>query len=186
MSRQRRVRNRTADKWVGPWAVEHDGSEEAWVRRFSNNDVAAKVWRHTDKEYIGASLAAIRFKKPQAIDCQFACDEHLREQGYELVDAIQPAPTFKKADAEKVRMDLLPPRALLAVGRVLTFGAQKYAPGNWRNIPEDERHRYTAAAFRHLLAIMRGEALDAETGESHWAHLVCCALFMLEFHEEEA
>lgn len=94
-------------------------------------------------------------------------------------------PAFAKHDAEKVRVDLLPPKALLAVGRVLTVGARKYAPDNWRKIPKEERHRYTAAAMRHLLAVMDGQETDPETGESHWAHLACCALFQLEFHVEE-
>ena len=37
----------------------------------------------------------------------------------------------QKSDAEKNRLDLLPVRPLLDVGKVLTFGAKKYEPRNW-------------------------------------------------------
>jgi hypothetical protein len=91
--------------------------------------------------------------------------------------------TFRKADAGKPRMSLLPPRALMAVGRVLTFGADRYGPDNWRHV--DDRRRYVDAAMRHLLAMMAGEENDPDSGENHLAHLVCSALFLLELDEEE-
>jgi hypothetical protein len=90
--------------------------------------------------------------------------------------------TFRKADAGKPRLSLLPPRALMAVGRVLTHGAKKYGPDNWRHV--DDKARYVDAAMRHLLAAMAGEESDPDTGESHLAHLVCSALFLLELEEE--
>ena len=88
----------------------------------------------------------------------------------------------RKDDASKARCDLLPPRALEAVARVLAYGASKYGANNWRLVP-DLRARYTAATLRHLLAAMRGEVHDADTGEDHLAHAACCVLFMLELAE---
>lgn len=87
-----------------------------------------------------------------------------------------------KFDAEKPRMDLLidgMPRALQAVGDVLTFGAKKYAAHSWRDV-EDNHTRYHAAQIRHQLAGARGEIHDPETGLRHLAHEACNALFRLE------
>ena len=86
-----------------------------------------------------------------------------------------------KHDKGKPRMDLLMgmPDALEAVGRVLTYGSQKYAPGNWQDVPDLQR-RYLAAAMRHEIALARGEERDPETGEHHLAHVACCVLFRLQ------
>ncbi|WP_221885495.1 dATP/dGTP diphosphohydrolase domain-containing protein [Vreelandella populi] len=93
-----------------------------------------------------------------------------------------PEPTGMKFDTEKPRFDLLlgdMPLALEAVARVLTFGAAKYADGNWQHVENAER-RYMAAGTRHELALAKGEQHDAETGEHHLAHKLCCDLFRLE------
>lgn len=87
-----------------------------------------------------------------------------------------------KFDSEKPRMDLLladMPRALTEVGKVLTFGAAKYAPGNWIHV-ENAEQRYRAAGLRHDLALSMGEQNDSETGLHHLAHEACCVLFRLE------
>ena len=55
-----------------------------------------------------------------------------------------------KKDSEKVRLDLLPVRPLLEVGRVLTFGAKKYEPRNWEK--GFSWSRPYAATLRHLFA----------------------------------
>lgn len=84
-----------------------------------------------------------------------------------------------KYDAGKARWDLLPLRSLSAVVDVLTYGAAKYEPENWRTVP-DARARYTAAAMRHLVAWQLGEASDPESGLPHLAHASCCLLFLGE------
>ena len=85
----------------------------------------------------------------------------------------------RKFDADKPMMSLLPPHAMLAVGRVLTFGAKKYEKDNWKRVPGGHQ-RYMDAMMRHLFAYMSGEMNDQETGESHIAHLMCCASFILD------
>ena len=84
-----------------------------------------------------------------------------------------------KHDTEKPRYDLLPPEAIGQMAQVLTFGAKKYAPNNWRTIP-DALNRYQAAMLRHAFAIQRGEINDPETGLPHAAHIMCCAAFIVE------
>lgn len=87
-----------------------------------------------------------------------------------------------KHDQGKPRFDLLPPRAVEAVARVLEFGARKYAPGNWQKV-QGGRWRYTRAALGHVFAYVKGEQKDPESGENHLAHAACCVLFLLDFEE---
>lgn len=89
-----------------------------------------------------------------------------------------------KFDGAKARYDLIPPNALDLVARVLEFGARKYAPENWRKVP-DARRRYFAAVQRHLWAWWRGQANDSESGLPHIAHALCCAFFILELETEQ-
>ena len=94
--------------------------------------------------------------------------------------------TYKgiKYDGEKPKMNLLPPKAIVEVAKVLTFGAEKYGAENWKEL-EDLQNRYTAGALRHIFAHMDGEKLDSETGLSHMAHALCCLLFKLEIELED-
>lgn len=86
----------------------------------------------------------------------------------------------KKFDLDKPRFSLIPQGTLQPVIRVLEFGAKKYSEGNWKHVP-GAHARYFDAAHRHLDAYWRGEQTDAETGESHLAHAICCLLFLSAF-----
>ena len=88
-----------------------------------------------------------------------------------------------KHDGGKVRWDLLPFEALGMVAIVLTYGAAKYEEDGWRSVP-DARRRYFAALHRHLAAWWLGEALDAESGLPHLAHVATNALFLLATENE--
>jgi hypothetical protein len=76
-------------------------------------------------------------------------------------------------------MDLLPPIAIQELARVLTYGARKYLPNGWRSV-DDADKRYTAALLRHLMAAMRGERIDPESGLTHLSHVLCNAVFLVE------
>jgi hypothetical protein len=90
----------------------------------------------------------------------------------------------EKHDQGKARYDLLPFKALEEVVLVLTFGANKYAPDGWRQVP-NHKPRYFAACLRHLVAwFFKGEIRDPESGLHHLAHAACCVLFMLELDPE--
>ena len=90
-----------------------------------------------------------------------------------------------KYDGEKPKMNLLPPKAIVEVAKVLTFGAQKYDEENWRKL-EDLQSRYSSGALRHIFAHLDSEDLDPESGLSHLAHAICCLLFKLEIELENA
>lgn len=87
-----------------------------------------------------------------------------------------------KLDAGKNRLGLVIggfAAALQQVGQVGTFGAQKYSPNGWLQVP-DGAQRYTDALYRHLLAHQQGEATDADSGLPHLAHAAWNALAILE------
>lgn len=86
-----------------------------------------------------------------------------------------------KLDQDKVMMQLLSVPAMREIAKVMTFGAQKYAPNAWRD--GMEWSRLYGAALRHLTAHMEGEDTDPESGLSHLAHLGCCVMFLLEFEQ---
>ena len=90
----------------------------------------------------------------------------------------------KKYDQGKPMFSLIPPLAEREVAKVLTFGAQKYAPDNWRYV-EDHFSRYLSAARRHINMVQLGETHDPETGLHHYAHAICCLMFLLEKELEE-
>lgn len=86
-----------------------------------------------------------------------------------------------KHDDGKPRVSLIPRSFILAVARVLTFGAKKYSAHNWRN--GFDWSRLMDAAQRHMLAFQAGEDRDPETGELHLAHAACCIAFLIEHVE---
>jgi hypothetical protein len=90
----------------------------------------------------------------------------------------------KKFDKGKPQYGLLPPQALQETVNVLTFGAQKYEPNNWRKV-DNATERYFNAAQRHLWAHKIGFKTDEESGLPHLAHALCCIMFMLELELEQ-
>lgn len=89
----------------------------------------------------------------------------------------------RKDDQEKNRLDLIEPEFIEGVGKVLTFGADKYEPNNWQKV-EDAEDRYYAAALRHLIAWRKGEKTDPESDLSHLYHVACNIMFLQHFERE--
>ena len=87
----------------------------------------------------------------------------------------------RKDDEQKNRLDLIPGSAMIALGRVLTYGAEKYGPHNWR--AGLAWHRPYGAALRHLNAWWEGEDLDTESGYSHLWHAMCELAFLVEYEQ---
>lgn len=96
-----------------------------------------------------------------------------------------------KADDGKVRLELIPPELPFAVGKVLTFGAQKYADRNWEK--GMKWSRVFGAMLRHSFAWWGGKGptsksflfgdLDPETKMSHLWHAACCVTFLIAYEE---
>jgi len=85
----------------------------------------------------------------------------------------------RKDDSEKTQYNLVPPFALEEIANVMTFGAKKYAPNNWKHV-DNAKSRYTGAAMRHIEAYRQGVENDPETGLHHLAHASCCMMFLIE------
>lgn len=88
-----------------------------------------------------------------------------------------------KFDTDKLQYRLIPPETTKALAEVLTYGASKYAPGNWVNVANAE-DRYLDALFRHLEAYRSGEDIDSESGMSHLAHCLCNVSFLHYFQQK--
>ena len=87
-----------------------------------------------------------------------------------------------KLDAEKPRMDLVFgdfSDALLSVGEVGTYGANKYDDSNWIKVDGLEE-RYLSAMLRHYLAYKSGELYDKESELPHLSHMAWNALAVLQ------
>jgi len=84
-----------------------------------------------------------------------------------------------KDDADKVRMELIPPELMIAVGDILTSGAQKYSDRNWEQ--GMKWSRVYGAMLRHQNAWWAGEDKDPESGRSHLWHVATCAAFLLTY-----
>jgi hypothetical protein len=87
--------------------------------------------------------------------------------------------TGMRLDQNKIRHDLISPTAINELAKVLTFGAQKYAPNNWRK--GMAWSRVFGSLKRHLNALERGEDVDPETGLNHAAHIMCNAMFLVDY-----
>jgi len=110
---------------------------------------------------------------------------------YKLLDKKQPSIESKilaekvgaKHDQGKPLYNLIPVHAEAELVDVLTFGATKYTPNQWRTV-DNAKERYTAAAMRHLAAYRMGEESDPESGKHHLAHAMCCLSFIIELDLE--
>jgi hypothetical protein len=83
-----------------------------------------------------------------------------------------------KLDDGKLRYDLLDDNAEAEKVAVLSYGAVKYEPHNWKHL-QDAVDRYYSAFRRHTVARRSGEVLDPETRLHHLAHAACCLDFLL-------
>lgn len=106
---------------------------------------------------------------------QYDCDDTAKQRATHCNDDA-------KDDSGKPRLSLVPPAIIEAVGRVRTFGVEKYrGPENWRNVSPE---RYVDALMRHLCAYLRNpDAVDEESGLPHLEHVACNIAFLLEFQK---
>jgi hypothetical protein len=84
-----------------------------------------------------------------------------------------------KHDEDKPKFSLMKPDALMEMVAVLTYGAKKYSPDNWKHL-ENARQRYFDAANRHLWQWYGGEEKDPESGLHHLAHAMSSLMFLMQ------
>ena len=95
------------------------------------------------------------------------------------IDQHQPG---AKLDANKNRLGLVFAgfsNALLGVGKVGTYGANKYSDHGWRKVAVE---RYTDALLRHQMALLSGETID-ESGLRHVDQVAWNALAIAELSD---
>lgn len=85
-----------------------------------------------------------------------------------------------KHDSDKAQINIIDPAFIDEMGKVFSFGANKYARGNYRK--GMEWSRLTDAAMRHILAFQSGEDMDPESGLLHLAHAGSCLSMLTDFY----
>ena len=85
---------------------------------------------------------------------------------------------YKKYDDGKNRLELIDPEFILGVGKVLTFGAEKYEADNWKNATWEDRQKSAGSLLRHTMAYQGGEMIDPESGLEHLYHMATNIMFM--------
>lgn len=87
---------------------------------------------------------------------------------------------FMKEGADvKLRYSLIPAEVDEELARILTYGAAKYAPNNWKKCKDSSY--YEDALFRHLQCYRKGEHIDPESGFHHLSHALCNLAFLVYF-----
>lgn len=82
-------------------------------------------------------------------------------------------------DEGKERVDLLPPDALMELGKVYGAGSVKYAARNWeKGMPWS---KVLGPLMRHLFKWMKGETIDPEDGQLHIAKVAWNAIALLTY-----
>lgn len=152
------------------------------------NKIVAEGYNEDDGTH--AEVAACRNMCEEALDLNkdyYALVTHppcpeCAKQLNEYVKGVKVVTPFMKFDGDKVRYDLIPPKPMEYLAEVLTFGARKYKPNNWRECTD--LSRYEGALLRHIQAYRMGEKLDPETGLPHLAHAMCNLTFLLELDHD--
>jgi len=122
-------------------------------------------------------MVFIYITQPPCSECQRLFATWLKKYEIIVVD------TFIKFDTDKLRYDLVPPTWTEGDAEVLTHGAKKYKPNNWKEV--DDIGRYIAALERHWVAFKKGEMYDHDSGLEHLKHLRTNAGFLLTLTTEK-
>jgi hypothetical protein len=130
------------------------------------------------KKLVGGHISKSEEPKMEAhhIDCEIfvngacTCDE--RAYISKVVSPDAPTTTNERGGQQShvpVRFDLIDGKAMFAMAAVLHEGAEKYAPGNWRLIPERDHLNH---ALMHIYAYLSGDRTD-----DHLSHALCRVTF---------
>lgn len=84
----------------------------------------------------------------------------------------------------KLRLNLIPPEALVSIAKVREFGVRKYKDP-WAWVAKVSVEDFVEATKRHLLARDRGEEIDPESGLEHIEHALCSLAMAVEVLRKE-
>ena len=103
------------------------------------------------------------------------------EQEY-LVTTREFAKSDRYSDGKRM-LQLVEQSFVDGVADVLTMGAEKYAPDNWKlskGTPDHDQfvNDRIGSLLRHLSAYRSGEMIDEESGLPHLDHIACNIMFI--------
>lgn len=183
-------------RFYGPadgWVFQSRTARDACLHVSDPSDAANGIYRTAAGTVLVDVLRLCECAKKAAADCAGGLKQCMPQSFVPSVP-VAPSQAFK-ADEGKPNWFLLMSAkgcasALAAVVRVLTFAVaakpvgKGYTPHSWREVP-NAKERYEAALYRHLSYMNeKGEMVDPESGESHWAHVATNALFLAELHKD--
>ena len=137
---------------------------------------------------VGTTAKAIKsWRKNNRIRLQKRAAETEKPQAKPTEPRSIPKPTpepVHKDDVGKLRLSLVPPELIRAVGEIREYGLQKYGSAeSWRKV---EPQRYWDAALRHALAAWDDwNAVDPESGMPHIWHMACNLGFLIQLEKEK-
>lgn len=132
---------------------------------------------------VGTKVEAIKsWRKNNRIRLQKRTAEPEKPQSKPTEPRSIPKPMLEpvhKDDAGKLRLSLVPPELIHAVGEIREYGLQKYGSAeSWRQV---EPQHYWDAALRHALAAWDDwNAVDPESGMPHIWHMACNLGFLIQ------
>jgi hypothetical protein len=113
--------------------------------------------------------------------------EQLNQEGdesMEVSEEINPQRQALRYNQGKLKWSLVDFKSLEGLVEVLEYGANKYAPDNWKKgMPVKE---VAESLMRHLFAFLDGEDVDPESGCRHISHVMCNAMFIEFILREKA
>jgi len=152
----------------------------------SNNGDCEDSFGNTNPNVIHAEIAALKQLEVTTSEATIYvthppcenCSKAIKNYNLEVVIIED----FIKFDSGKLRYSLIPPEALEGLASVLTYGAKKYKPNNWKQV--DDTSRYIDALYRHLEAWRSGEQFDSESNLPHLAHALTNVSFLIYFEDK--
>lgn len=177
------AQSKAVKRKVGAAILDSDGVILVSGCNYNRADGPCEVNGKTVTTVVHAEVAAIEqlailarntkdrqsIKMPLTILCTFPpcdnCNIVIRNANIEKVIIIE---EFIKYDKNKLRYDLITSETLQALATVLTYGAKKYKPNNWKQSGTPDR--FVAAFFRHFEAWRLGEDIDPDSGFPHLDH----------------
>ncbi len=197
------IQSKCEKRKVGAAIANSDGTILATACNYSESGCACEdAAGATKADVIHAEVAAIDKMKLTGNDARYNMEEltiytthapcadcraAIERVGIEHIVVVE---TFMKFDTDKLRYDLIPVDWSEGDAEIITFGAAKYKPNNWKEV--DDVGRYFAALERHLIACKKAYEkkdttllFDEETKLHHMKHLRTNAGFLLTLLEDK-